>query len=108
MLKVLKFGGSSLADSSQFKKVKGIVDNDDSRQVVVVSAPGKRHSDDNKITDLLYLIHAHLKYGVSYDSILVMIMDRYAEIRETLGLTTGIEKIIDDTFAGIEDRKSVV
>ena len=107
MLKVLKFGGSSLADSSQFKKVKGIVDNDDSRQVVVVSAPGKRHSDDNKITDLLYLIHAHLKYGVSYDSILVMIMDRYAEIRETLGLTTGIEKIIDDTFAGIDKKTPV-
>ena len=107
MLKVLKFGGSSLADSSQFKKVKGIVDNDDSRQVVVVSAPGKRHSDDNKITDLLYLIHAHLKYGVSYDSILVMIMDRYAEIRETLGLTTGIEKIIDDTVAGIDKKTPV-
>ena len=107
MLKVLKFGGSSLADSSQFKKVKSIVDSDDSRQVVVVSAPGKRHSDDNKITDLLYLIHAHLKYGVSYDSILVMIMDRYAEIRETLGLTTGIEKIIDDTFAGIDKKTPV-
>ena len=107
MLKVLKFGGSSLADSSQFKRVKGIVDSDDSRQVVVVSAPGKRHSDDNKITDLLYLIHAHLKYGVSYDSILVMIMDRYAEIRETLGLTIGIEKIIDDTFAGIDKKTPV-
>ena len=107
MLKVLKFGGSSLADSSQFMKVKGIVDSDSSRQVVVVSAPGKRHSDDNKITDLLYLIHAHMKYGVSYDSILVMIMDRYAEIRQTLGLTTEIEKIIDDTFAGIDKKTPV-
>lgn len=107
MLKVLKFGGSSLADGSQFQKVKGIVDSDSARQVVVVSAPGKRHSDDNKITDLLYLIHAHMKYGVSYDSILVMIMDRYAEIRQTLGLTTEIEKIIDDTFAGIDKKTPV-
>ena len=107
MLKVLKFGGSSLADSSQFQKVKGIVGSDSARQVVVVSAPGKRHSDDNKITDLLYLIHAHMKYGVSYDSILVMIMDRYAEIRQTLGLTTEIEKIIDDTFAGIDKKTPV-
>lgn len=107
MLKVLKFGGSSLADSSQFRKVKDIVDSDSARQVVVVSAPGKRHSDDNKITDLLYLIHAHMKYGVSYDSILVMIMDRYAEIRQTLGLTTEIEKIIDETFAGIDKKTPV-
>ncbi len=107
MLKVLKFGGSSVSDSSQFAKVKAIVDSDDSRQVVVVSAPGKRHSDDNKITDLLYLIHAHMKYGVSYDSILVMIMDRYSEIREELGLDIGIEKIIDDTFAGIDKKTPV-
>ena len=107
MLKVLKFGGSSLADSSQFEKVKGIVDSDPSRQVVVVSAPGKRHSDDNKITDLLYLIHAHLKYGVSYDSILVSIIDRYSEIRNAFGLSTEIEKIIDDTFAGIDKKTPV-
>ena len=51
MLKVLKFGGSSLADSSQFAKVKEIVKSDSSREVVIVSAPGKRNSDDNKITD---------------------------------------------------------
>ncbi len=107
MLKVLKFGGSSLADSSQFAKVKGIVDSDPDRQVVVVSAPGKRHSDDNKITDLLYLIHAHIKYGVSYDSILVSIMDRFSEIRNAFGLQTEIEKIIDETFAGIDKKTPV-
>ena len=107
MLKVLKFGGSSLADSSQFEKVKGIVESDDSRQVVVVSAPGKRHSDDNKITDLLYLIHAHIKYGVSYDSILVSIMERYSEIRSAFGLTTEIEKIIDETFADVDKKTPV-
>ena len=67
MLKVLKFGGSSLADSSQFAKVKEIVESESSREVVIVSAPGKRNSDDNKITDLLYLTHAHIRYGVAHD-----------------------------------------
>ena len=65
MLKVLKFGGSSLADSTQFAKVKGIVESEACREVVIVSAPGKRNSGDSKITDLLYLVHAHIKYGVS-------------------------------------------
>ena len=55
MLKVLKFGGSSLADAQQFAKVKAIVEADESRRVVIVSAPGKRFSGDHKITDLLYL-----------------------------------------------------
>ena len=60
MLKVLKFGGSSMADAHQFAKVKAIVDSDPSRRVVVVSAAGKRSRDDHKLTDLLYLCYAHL------------------------------------------------
>ena len=59
MLKVLKFGGSSLADANQFAKVRQIVQSDPSRRVVVVSAPGKRSADDHKITDLLYLCVAY-------------------------------------------------
>ena len=107
MLKVLKFGGSSLADSTQFAKVKGIVESEASREAVIVSAPGKRNKGDSKITDLLYLIHAHIKYGVAYDHILGMIKERYAEIRENCGLETDIEKIIDETFAGIDKSTSV-
>ena len=57
MLKVLKFGGSSMADEQQFAKVKQIVEADESRRVVVVSAAGKRFTGDHKITDLLYLCH---------------------------------------------------
>ncbi len=64
MLKVAKFGGSSLADEKQFAKVRSIVQSDPGRKVIVVSAPGKRFSKDNKITDLLYLFYAHIKYGV--------------------------------------------
>ena len=107
MLKVLKFGGSSLADSSQFAKVKGIVESESSREAVIVSAPGKRYSGDSKITDLLYLVHAHIRYGVSYDHILDMIKERYVEIKESCGLETDIAKIIDDTFAEIDKSTSV-
>jgi aspartate kinase len=107
MLKVLKFGGSSLSDSSQFAKVKEIVESEKSRRVVVVSAPGKRNSDDNKITDLLYLIHAHIKYGVSHESILAMIRDRYSEIRRECGLSTDIEKMTDDILGSLTKKDSV-
>ena len=107
MLKVLKFGGSSLADSSQFAKVKKIVESDSSREVVIVSAPGKRNSDDNKITDLLYLIHAHIRYGVAYGGVLSMIKERYAEIKEGCGLETDIEALIDETFAKVNKKTSV-
>ena len=69
MIKVAKFGGSSLADASQFKKVASIVEADPMRKIIVVSASGKRNREDNKITDLLYLCYAHLKYSVSCESV---------------------------------------
>ena len=53
MLKVAKFGGSSLAGAEQFRKVKQIIESDPARMCVVVSAAGKRHKKDSKITDLL-------------------------------------------------------
>ena len=59
MLKVTKFGGSSMADAGQLRKVRDIILADPHRRVVVVSAPGKRFSNDHKLTDLLYLCHAH-------------------------------------------------
>ena len=91
MLKVVKFGGSSVAKAQQFQKVKAIIQADPTRKVVVVSAAGKRSSDDHKLTDLLYLCHAHLTYGVSCDHILDTIRDRFAEIRSDLGLTYDVE-----------------
>ena len=91
MLKVLKFGGSSMADATQFAKVKSIVESDESRRVVVVSAAGKRFKDDHKLTDLLYLCHAHLKYGVSCDSVYQMIVERYTAIRDELHLKVDLE-----------------
>ena len=88
---VTKFGGSSVADSAQFKKVKNIILSNPARRVVVVSAPGKRSSDDNKITDLLYTLGSHLKYGVPDDKIWASIVSRYKEIKETLNLDIDIE-----------------
>ena len=91
MLKVTKFGGSSMADAGQYKKVRDILMADKERRVVVVSAAGKRHSKDHKITDLLYLCHAHTQYGVACDPVFEMITSRYLEIRETLGITLDLE-----------------
>ena len=64
MLKVAKFGGSSMADAAHYTRIRGIIFSDPARRIIVVSAAGKRDSNDYKITDLLYLCHAHLKYGV--------------------------------------------
>ena len=59
-MKLVKFGGSSLASGETFQKVKTIIESDPTRKIVVVSAPGKRFSTDNKVTDLLYICHAHI------------------------------------------------
>ena len=86
MLKVTKFGGSSVAGSEQFKKVKAIVEADEARKIVIVSAAGKRDSSDHKFTDLLYLCDAHLTYGVSCAEILAEIRERLTGIASDLGL----------------------
>ena len=91
MLKAVKFGGSSVAGAEQFKKVKNIIEADEGRRVVVVSAAGKRSADDHKLTDLLYLCHAHLTYGMSCDEIMASIEQRFCEIRDELGLSFDVE-----------------
>lgn len=91
MIKAAKFGGSSVAGAEQFAKVREIVRADPTRRLVVVSAAGKRSPDDHKLTDLLYLCHAHLTYGVSCEDILHTIEQRFAEIRDALGLRFDVE-----------------
>ena len=101
MLKAVKFGGSSLANATQVLKVKDIILSDSSRSAVVVSAPGKRFSNDNKITDLLYLCYAHVKYGVDYTSVLELIKSRYQEIVDGLQISLDVEsefKLIDENI----------
>lgn len=96
MIKVAKFGGSSVADAKQFMKVKKIVEADESKKYIIVSAPGKRHDEDNKITDLLYLCQAHLKYAVPYEQVFSIIRKRYTGIVKELGLDTDINRYLDE------------
>ena len=100
MLKVTKFGGSSMADAGQYRKVRDILLADPGRRVVVVSAAGKRDKRDHKITDLLYLCHAHIQYGVDCDPIFEMITSRYLEIRDELQINLDLER----EFAALKQR----
>ena len=90
-MKVVKFGGSSMADAGQYRKVRDILMADPERKVVVVSAAGKRFSGDHKLTDLLYLCYAHIQYGVDCSTIFDAIASRYIDIRDELGLALPIE-----------------
>lgn len=84
-----------MADAVQFAKVKAIVESDPARRVIVVSAPGKRNKEDHKVTDLLYLCSAHLKYGVSCEKIFALIRKRYQEIADDCGLTLDLNREFD-------------
>lgn len=92
MKKVVKFGGSSLASAEQFKKVKNIIQEDDTRRYVIPSAPGKRYAKDTKITDLLYQCYEIMEQGREYQPILRKIQDRYEEIIKSLGLKMSLEE----------------
>ena len=92
MLVVTKFGGSSLSCATQFEKVKNIIESDAKRKIVVVSALGKRDPKDTKITDLLYILHAHLRYSVPYEEIWTMIVERFCAIRKDLAIAYPIEE----------------
>ena len=102
MIKVVKFGGSSVANSNQFMKVKQIVQAEPERKFIVASACGKESHEDHKVTDLLYLVAAHIKYGVEYESIFHLIEDKYNEIKTTLNLSIDL----DQEFAIIRDAMS--
>ena len=103
MIKITKFGGSSVADAGQFKKVKRIVDADDARRFVVVSAAGRRSSSDNKITDLLYLVDAHRTYHVDCTALLDDIKQRFVSIAQDLGLSYPMARKFDEFAAGIKE-----
>ncbi|PYZ91658.1 aspartate kinase [Salipaludibacillus keqinensis] len=96
-MKVVKFGGSSLASGEQFKKVARIVFSDKDRRIVVVSAPGKRSAEDIKTTDLLISLAKEVVGGKEYKGALELVIRRFADIVEELDL--GIELL-----TGIENR----
>ena len=103
MKKIVKFGGSSLANAEQFQKVGEIIRSDESRRYVVPSAPGKRFDGDTKVTDLLYKCYNTAVEGEDFIPILQEIKGRYYEIIRGLNLDLSLE----DEFAQIEaDFKS--
>jgi aspartate kinase len=91
-VKVCKFGGSSLADAGQIRRVCELVRAEPERRYVVPSAPGKRHDEDQKITDLLYLCHEHARQGLAFDEVFALIAERFRTIVAELGLGLAIEE----------------
>ncbi len=90
-----------MADGKRFAKVKQIIESDPARRVIVVSAGGKRHACDFKITDALYLCHAHLQYGFSCRNIWEKICRRIVRIRDDLQLSTPVERELDAIYASL-------
>ena len=104
---VTKFGGSSLADSIHFKKVKNILESNPERKYIIPSAPGKSSFKDFKITDLLYLCHAHVKSGISLDDVFKLISERYKSIVDDLNLNLDLTSYLNIIKTDIENGASV-
>ncbi|MGN1177210.1 MAG: aspartate kinase [Roseburia sp.] len=101
MIKVVKFGGSSLASATQFAKVGNIIRADESRKYVVPSAPGKRNSKDTKVTDMLYQCYALAEEDKDFRVQLKKIKERYDSIINGLALKLSLEeefKVIETNF----------
>lgn len=106
-MKVIKFGGSSMADAKQLKKVCHIITSDPDRRIVVVSAPGKRHSQDTKVTDMLIGLAQAVRDGKETKALISDIVKRYADIARDLKMDDTIEKVItNDLYSRIENRSS--
>ena len=99
--KVVKFGGSSLADANQFKKVAGIIKAEPSRKYVVPSAPGKRFSKDTKVTDMLYACYDAAARGADFTEMFEAIVARYTDIIKDLGLGIEMEGRLMKEFSTI-------
>lgn len=104
-MKVCKFGGSSVASADQIRKVKAILDSDSERTLVVVSAPGKRNSTDEKVTDMLYRCAELVENGENCSPVFGKIRKRYTEIAVSLGLDSAdITSELDTVEKNIDSR----
>ena len=97
-MKVAKFGGSSVSNAKQIKKVLKIVNEDPERKIIIVSAPGKRSKDDIKTTDLLIRLYEKVLNGINYQDKKKEIIQRYADIVEDLKMDDEILTTIDETL----------
>lgn len=106
-IKVAKFGGSSVADAIQIRKLRDIVSADESIKYVVVSAPGKRYADDSKVTDLLYLCKTHIEHKIPYEQIFQVIYDRFMAVEADLGVDVNVKAELRTIKRDIEEGASV-
>ena len=109
-MKVAKFGGSSVSNAEQIKKVLNIVNSDVDRKIIIVSAPGKRHSEDVKTTDLLIRLYEKVIDRLDYTSKKTEIIQRYADIIDELNmdyhLLTSIDETLESYIATLKDKPS--
>lgn len=106
VMKIAKFGGSSLADAFQIRKVCDIILADPDRRIVVVSAPGKRSKDDIKVTDLLIAVTKAALSGESYEEELDKVVDRYRSICDDLDIEGTLPEIIETLKAAASSDTS--
>jgi aspartate kinase len=104
---VCKFGGTSMADAAQMRKVKSIIDLNPDRRVIVVSAPGKRSREDEKITDLFYFCHRDASAGNDIAPHFSIIRDRISSIASDFGVASSISVTLDEIEAKIRGGASV-
>ena len=107
MKKVVKFGGSSLASAEQFNKVKSIITADPHRRYVIPSAPGKRFSDDTKVTDMLYDCYDTAVNGKNFEEKLDKIHARYQEIIDGLHLNLSLDEEFEKIFEYFQNGAGV-
>ena len=104
---VAKFGGSSLADAEQFRKVGAILHADTERRYIVPSAPGRQHDSDDKITDLLLRCHDTVRKGASCDAVLNRVRSRFLKIAADLAIAPdSLLRALDEAQVLIENGAS--
>ena len=95
MSKVAKFGGSSVANGQTIQQIRSIVSSDPDRSIIVVSAPGRDQNHDSKVTDLLYLMVAHMEYRFDHSHLLHTIKQRFSDIVEDLALSNAFDNAFE-------------
>ncbi len=106
-IKVAKFGGSSVADAIQIKKIRRIIESDEDIRYVVVSAPGKRFDEDTKVTDLLYLCMTHIEHKLAYEQVFQVITDRFMSMESSLGVQVNMKAELDEIRRRIDAGATV-
>ncbi|KFN92337.1 aspartokinase [Tetragenococcus muriaticus PMC-11-5] len=103
-MKAAKFGGSSLADATQLRKVVEIIKADDTRRFAVVSAPGKRFATDKKVTDLLVELYHKRNKNEPIDSLITEIFEHYQEIGQSFQIE---EEVLQQIYQSLLDLKDL-